>query len=650
MKQPNSSFFRKIILITLILNVTVGRAQLTKDWSYYKAKYPKTNVVRLNNELSINIGIEKSGDISITQTSLNEDLFLNEAATQYSKESVSYSTFYKLEKVEASSFSLQDGNYLEHKVTEFRTKDELDGSFYDDVKSVNFIYSNLSPGSKTKLNVVEKVMDPRFLSAFYFGGSYPVLNSKITITADKNVELSFKEFNTDSIHIAFSKKEKRNKVIYTWQSKNIDAIEMEDNTPNFKNYYPHIVPIVNQYQTKDKKVVKLSSEVSDLYRWYYSLVKDINKQALDPDLVTLVNELTKDKKTELEKIRAIYYWVQNNIKYIAFEYALGGFVPREANQIYQKKYGDCKDNSNILYEMLKTAGIKGNLTWIGTRSIPYKYNELPTPAVDNHMILTYRDNDKIYFLDATGRYIPLELPSSFIQGKEALVGEGDDKFEVVEVPVVAADKNAEIDTSFIAINQKQLIGHGSKTVSGYKKINMFRRLESINTQKKLQDYYKIRLQKGNNKFIASNIKEINKYSYDKDFTINYDFKISDYAVQTNDEIYVNLNLDKILLENTIEDGRKTDIEIDYKKAYTFVNELTIPDGYAVDYLPENISVKNHLLSASITYKLEGTKVIYTHRVTFDFLILNKEAQKEYEKLLKKIEKAYKEIIVLKKIN
>ena len=55
-----------------------------------------------------------------------------------------------------------------------------------------------------------------------------------------------------------------------------------------------------------------------------------------------------DKETELEKVKAIYYWAQKNVKYVAFEYALGGFVPRDANDIYSKKYGDCKDNSSIM--------------------------------------------------------------------------------------------------------------------------------------------------------------------------------------------------------------------------------------------------------------------------------------------------------------
>ncbi|MEN8120200.1 MAG: DUF3857 domain-containing protein [Bacteroidota bacterium] len=647
MKQSSFSIPQVILISFFFFIALPGVAQTNIDFTYYKEKYPTDNLVWLNREMVIDIKLENE-NILITKTTLDKNLFLNETATQYSKESVSYSNFFQLEKIEASSYSLKKGKYYESKVTEFKTKDELNGSFHDDVKSLNFIYPNLSPGSKTKLFVVEKVNNPRFLSNFYFGGFYPILNAKLTVLADKGVELSFKEFNTDSINLTFNKTEKRNKIIYSWESKNINAIEMEDGTPNYKNYYPHIIPVITQYKTKKNKIIKLSSEVPNLYNWYYSLVKNINQSPIDTGLIQLVNELIKNKDTELEKVRAIYYWVQNNIKYIAFEYALGGFIPREANIVYKKKYGDCKDNSSILYEMLKIAGIKGCLTWVGTRSIPYKYNELPTPAVDNHMILTYKDGINTYFLDATGRYIPLELPTSFIQGKEALVGKDQD-YEIIEIPVINAEQNTEVDSSFVRIDKKSLKGRGSRLYTGYNKIDVFNELEPLNNGKKTEERYNQLLRKGNNKFIIENVKEVNKFDYDKNFQVNYDYTVSDYVVTTTDEVYVNLNLDKILLAKKIEENRETDIEIEYKFFYSFINELSIPEGYTVDYLPGNLNFSNDLLSVAITYEQKGNKIIYSHQVKFDFLILIKAKHEAYMDLVKKVEKAYKESIVFKKI-
>jgi len=365
--------------------------------------------------------------------------------------------------------------------------------------------------------------------------------------------------------------------------------------------------------------------------------------------VSLVNDITKDSKTNLEKVRAIYYWTQQNIKYIDFEYALGGFIPREANDVFNKKYGDCKDNSSILYEMLKVSGLKGNLTWIGTRSIPYSYTEVPTPIVDNHMILAYKENGNTYFLDATGRYLPLEMPSSFIQGKEALIGDGEGKFTIETVPVMSPEINSYIEKSVLRIKDNQLTGSGETTLKGYYKIDFYNQLESRNTDKELKNYYTAKLRKGSNKFLIDSYKETNKFSYDDDFKINFEFNISDYAKQLDDEIYINLNLNRDITYYKTEDDRENEIEVKYKSYYLYKNTIEVPDNYTVDYLPENFEIDNDFFKCSISYKQSENKIIYTQEMTMDFLTLSQEDQKIVNPAIKKVEKQYKETIVFKKI-
>lgn len=635
---------RFFLIMFLALCVTLINAQKSEEYSLYKTKYPNAQLARLISEKTVNIELE-NGEIVISQETTKEDIYLDESAIYHSKQSLDFSSFYELEDVKASSYVYENGSYREIDVDDFRQKDELNGSFHDDIKSLNFVFSNLEAGAKSKLTYKEKIKNPRFLSSFYFGSFYPLINSKITFIVDKDITLEFKEFNTKDLKIDFKKQEKRNKIIYTWESKDVDELDVEDKAPNFRNTFPHIIPIITEYVV-DNNVIKLSEGVSDLYNWYYSLVKDINKKETNSELKAVVDGLIKDKDSELEKVRAIYYWVQKNIKYIAFEYALGGFIPREANDVYEKKFGDCKDNSSILYEMLKIANIKGNLTWIGTRSIPYKYDEVPTPAVDNHMILSYKNNDKTYFLDATGRYIPLELPTSFIQGKEALISMGPKNFELVEVPIVAPELNSFVDSIQLKIDEKNLLGTGKVEVSGYQKIDYYNTLESRNTDTKLKEYYAIMLRKGSNKFLIDSISETNKYEYDKNFIIEYTFNINDYIQRSGNEVYVNLNLNRELSLLKTKKDRKSDIEYDYKKTEKFITTLDIPEGLKVSYLPENLEISNNLFSSSIKYTLQDNKIIYEHETIFNFLTLNLEQQNELNDFIKKVEKQYKEVVVL----
>ncbi len=643
-KAIKSKLFNTLILF--IISVFGVSAQYSEEFNLYKKKYPDAKIIRLQNETIISVQL-KNNAVDITQAFLEEDLYLDESATYGSKRALNFSAFFEMESVEASSFNFLKGKYKETKVENFVEKDELDGSFHDDTKSLNFIYPNLTKGAKSKLEYSEKVKNPRFLSPFYFGDFFPIKNNKVTLIADKNINFRFQEVNTEKVNIKFTKQEKRGNNIYTWELNNIDDYEYEENIPSFQNVLPHIIPIITSYTSKNK-TVNVLKDVSDLYQWYYSLVEKINTDKSDEALIALVEDLTKDLTSDLEKVKAIYYWTQNSIKYIAFEYALGGFIPREANDVFKKKYGDCKDNSSILYEMLKIAGLKGELTWIGTRKIPYTYNDVPTPIVDNHMILSYTENETTYYLDATGRYLSIEMPSSFIQGKEALISNGKDKYEIKKVPIVEPLKNTFADVTILHLDDDDIKGTCTTEISGYFKMDFFNYLEDENTITKIKELYNTKLRKGTNKFLIENVKESNKYSYDKNFIIEFSFNIKDYVKKLGDEIYINLNLNKDLVYYKTKEDRENDIEIRYKAHYNYKTILNIPEGYIVDYIPKNVEFSNDYFDSKIQYQQKENQIIYNHFITLKYLTLTPKEQKIVNSAIKKVEKNYKEIIVLKK--
>ena len=630
----------------LIFLLFISWSLISQDLEKYTKQYPNDDVVRLQQETIITIKLN-NGVFTIHKEVFEEDLYLNNSANYNSKRSISYSTFFNLDKIEASSFSKQDGKFVENKVVNFNEKNNLNDSFYDDSKEVGFIYPKLAKGSKTNIKLTYNIKNPRFLSAFYFGDFYPIINNKVTIIADKNIGLTFKPFQLNNgAKVTFKKKKKGANYVYTWSAKNTEKFEIESNAPNYKTILPHIIPIITSYQ-QDGKTKKLLNGVEGLYSWYYSLVENINKEETDPALTILVEDLTRGKESDIEKVKAIYYWTQQNIKYIAFEYALGGFIPREANEVFQKKYGDCKDNSSILFKMLEIAGLQGNLTWIGTRKIPYTYEEVPTPAVDNHMILSYENKNNTYYLDATGRYIQIEYPSSFIQGKEALIANGNN-FKVKKIPIVPAHLNKVVDTTYIQISNRDIIGTSNSTFSGYIKNNLFYNLENTRKEADVKELYNKRFLKGSNKFLIKSYKEENKFSYDKDFSVSYNFSIQDYVQNIGSEIFINPHFNKIVSFVKTKEDRKYDIEFDYKRQFSYTNIIEIPDGYEVSYIPTSVSFTNNLISINLSYSTDKNKIVCKQDVVFNFIKLNKAQQQQVNIFVEKTEKASKEIIILKK--
>lgn len=642
-----NNFLYNIIIIQLLLTVT-SFGQYSKELDQNSLLYPKANSISLNETFEININLYQD-EISITQDQHIETLYLNETAKHQSKEAISYSYFYEISEIEAHVHNFDGKKYKSKKVKDFKTKDNLSGSFHDDIKSISFIYPNLEKGAKSSLQYRTTIKNPRFLNTIFLGDYNPIAQKKVTIYVDKSIDLEFQKFNLDSIDYNFNKSENKKQNIYTWEIKNVKAFEYNPEIMSYRSEVPHIIPIIQQYKTSNNETIDVLSSEKSLYNWYYSLVKDLNNDDYSSDLKPLVDSLISNCKTDKEKVKAIYYWTQQNIKYIAFEDGLGGFIPRKANDVYEKKYGDCKDNSSILEAMLKLANLNGHITWVGTRKLPYKYKEVPTPIVDNHMILTYFDIDSsIYFLDATGRYLDLDLPSSFIQGKETLIAIDSINYIIQKVPEVPAEKNKTTDSCTFEIIDNQITGKGKTSYTGYSKSSLFSILEGIQKTEDLNTFYKREVEKGNNKFSIIDFKEHNKFRYDIPFSVDYNFKIPNYINKDTKNIYLNLNLNPYLKYFKPEKEHKGAIEYKYKTIREDFFRFKIPDGYKVDFMPEDLNITNDLYSCSIKYKQNNNIIEYQQNISLNFLKLNASQVTEYNQFIREVEKSYKESIVLSK--
>ena len=155
------------------------------------------------------------------------------------------------------------------------------------------------------------------------------------------------------------------------------------------------------------------------------------------------------------------------------------------------------------------------------------------------------------------------------------------------------------------------------------------------------------MRKGNNKFLINQFNEIHKFDYDQDFNIKYTFNLNDYIVEADDELYINLNLVKDVTTLKTKEDRKNDIEMRYKYYDEYVVKLKIPKHMEISYIPAPLTINNEFFKSTIVYKREGNYIIYKHDVTANFIELSIEDQQKLNALVKKIEKAYKEIIILK---
>jgi hypothetical protein len=99
----------------------------------------------------------------------------------------------------------------------------------------------------------------------------------------------------------------------------------------------------------------------------------------------LATELTKDCATEHEKVAAIARHVQQAYTYRAIEFGRRGQVPNTPGQTLGLKYGDCKDHSVLLQQLMVCAGIESHLALMKTGGTLRR--TLPSLDQFDHMVV-----------------------------------------------------------------------------------------------------------------------------------------------------------------------------------------------------------------------------------------------------------------------
>jgi len=509
--------------------------------------------------------------------------------------------------------------------------------FYSDNKYKHFGFNNVEDKSKVEFSYKVKQNEPRLLSFFAFQHELQTVASQFQIKSDPSIEIGYKLFGDHQDKIVFEKTKEGNLDVYTWKVADMPAFEEENRAPNFTYFLPHIVYYIKSY-TKDNKKEALFPDVEHLYKWYYSLVKDINK--LDQTaLKTKTSELIKDKA------KAIYNWVQENIHYVAFEYEMGGFIPRDAASVFDKKYGDCKDISNLLNEMFKTAGLESNLVWIGTRDKPYSFTDVPTPLVSNHMIASVKIDKQRYFVDGTDSFCPFTFPSAMIQGKEGLIGISETEFVIEKVPVVDKKENhLKVDMK-LKINDDGVQGAAKLLLSGYEKSDFLNVLAS--NKQKQDEILKSGLTRYNQKLEIEST-EVKKNEYDnKDAELLYNFKLESWTKKIGDKIIVKPILLAPFKEYIIDTKeRKLSIENDnvFTNEFTYVYE--IPENYQLDFIPENSKKENEVLSYDISYKKDKKSLIVSQKIALKKLVIETKDFDSWNALVTELNSQYNQSIIL----
>jgi len=622
-------FMKLLYLFIAICYCGITSAQegnnIEKAKTYYKSRSEKVDLTIQNNKVLI-------------KSHVFETKFFNEiVSSAFSSDRIYHGSFTDVSNINASVFHLnKKGKYKKQPLYNFEDKANFSGgSFYDDNSYFEILYPNIAPSSYTELSYDLKIKDPHFFKRFYFTEYTPSKNVMYSITTDKDIEIGWKLFGSQKEDVKFTKTTEGDKVLYTWELEDSYAYVSENGSPGYMHYATHIVVYVKSYNVKGQEY-RVLSNVQDLFDWYQTLIKKI-KPTNNETLVKLTQEVIKGSKTDLEKAEKIFYWVQDNIRYVAIEDGWRGFIPYPAPEICDKRYGDCKDMTHLMYEMMRISNLQAEHAWVGTRSLPYSYEETPCLSTDNHLVLSLIVDGKTYILDATDSYIPFGYPTAFILSKQTLFKSSDGSYVLYEIPEFKAEDCVVKNVHKITSDGRNINGVSQKMIESFEYSNFHNRYGNANLEKEeIIDKY---LEIGDNNFNmkSSTITELSPRGHTK---FDYEYNLPDFVKAFNQTFYINLNLTRPYVNGLLQKNRMASYKIKYKKTFQSTVEFAVPEGKKITNLPLDILFKSEFGSCTAKYIIENNVVKYTREITIDKLSINSDQFQEWNEFVKVIIKVY----------
>lgn len=600
-----------------------------------REKYTKDDIAILESEETINFDLnKKAGKVTVNHDTKEHLMNINFRTDIHKYE------FYDSES-SIATFAIK---YRNDKTASFFVNDEFykdNDLFYNDAKVKYMTVDFPVQGYTYHYEVEKNYEDVKYFTVLYFNDEYPILKKTMTFGIPDWLEIDLKEFNFDGHKINKSSRKEGDMTYITYTMDDVPAVFKEEDAPGRSYTYPHIMVLAKSF-TKDGKQTALFKTSDDLYKWYKSLISTMADNT--SVMKAKVDELTAKAKTDDEKIKNIYYWVQDNIRYIAFEDGIAGFKPDESNHVFEKRYGDCKGMANLIKQMLKLAGFDARLCWIGTKHLAYDY-KTPSLAVDNHMICALLYKGKKYFLDGTEKFNSFGEYAERIQNKDVMIEDGD-KYLIEKIPTATCDANKELFKANLSIENEHLVGNCNHNYIGESRaqfLNIYNSFETNKKKERLDGY----LSQQDKNIIVTDIKSTDFQNRDTKLNIDYKVDIANKVSSFDNEMYIDLEFMNEYKNFALKD-RKVDYEMDYKTVYNSEITLKIPEGYKVTRLPSNLTIKETNFDINITFEKTDKEINYKKSFTFKNGCIKATEMDKWNDFNKKLVENYSQQITISK--
>lgn len=436
---------------------------------------------------------------------------------------------------------------------------------------------------------------------------------------------------------------------WVWEVEDVPGVELEPSMPHVRAVLGRMA--VTFFPADEMAQAKSHSSWSEVGQWYAQLAN--SRRQISPAIQQKVAELTAGAGSTLEKIQRLAAFTQREIRYVAIEIGVGGYQPHAAPDIFQNRYGDCKDKVTLLSAMLREIGIESYYVLLHAdrgavaRDFPSMMNfnhvilairipgEMPTERL--FALTSHPQLGKLLFFDPTASITPLgSLPSSEQASYGLLITERSG--ELLQLPLQPPATNRLMRMAKFSLSstgglsgEVQEVRWGSPAT--YRRGQLLG-APGADRAKILEDFIGSFL----SGFRLTHARVENLERYDESLILNYRFVSESYAQSAGDLLLLRLRVlgekSSDLLEGS--KARKYPVEFLDATLQTDVFEFVLPSGYRVDELPSPVHVTSSFGEYRSKVEIEGNVLRYTRTYQINDVLVPLEHMDELKKFYRQI--------------
>ena len=174
--------------------------------------------------------------------------------------------------------------------------------------------------------------------------------------------------------------------LITWKTDEVPAAQQEPRTPEWYDTFGWI------------QVTEFASwkEVVDWGLATFSL-NDPTSQKLGEKIA----EIAKAHVSPEDRALAVIDFVQNDVRYFGIEMGANSYKPTPASLVFEHRFGDCKDKTQLCVAMLRALGVEAYPALVNTSRGAQTDQLLPSPLAFDHAIVQLTVEGRLYWIDAT---------------------------------------------------------------------------------------------------------------------------------------------------------------------------------------------------------------------------------------------------------